>query len=246
MHDTGSGPTCEGTIGAMTKMQLTSCSFKKSFDALNARAAETLTRKPQEPGSTFGGAHMFTPSDSRGCSPSVRPSGIGLHLNSLTSSMSFKRDIQATSLGSSKGVLATVLGIQPTASANSKEDPSGDGYGKVDLGNSGFSAMLNQNFNPGVASLLERRNSVEMYAADASMSSKRVKLPTPDFRALNIENLGSLEEAIPVIGGNSLPKHESPNSQKRSQLHQQDLLRQPEGETADDLLESPQSSKKRR
>lgn len=227
----------------MATMQLT---VTKNMDCLPMRGGEAPVRRTQDSNNNQGGAQMFNPSEKRGRSPPMRPSGIGLHLNSLTtSSMSFKREFQSAGLESSKGVLATVLGIQPLAIANPKEDPAGEGYEKIGLGSGGLSAMLNQNFSPNMASLLERRNHMEKDTAETgSISSKRVKIPTADFRTLHVETLPPLEESLPVTArGTGMLKCESPIGHKRSH---QELMRQPEGEPADDLLESPQSLKRRR
>lgn len=170
----------------------------------------------------------------------MRPSGIGLHLNSLTSTMSFKRDQAPAGGENSKGVLATVLGLQPLASASPKEDPAGEG-----LGMGGYPAIPIQSFNPGVASLLERRNQMEMNNNGADDGNKRVNIPTSDFRSLNIENLAPLEETLSLTPLPNLPRLVSPRGQKRSQPHQQELIQQGEDEATDELLDSPRSKRRR-
>lgn len=150
----------------------------------------------------------------------MRPSGIGLHLNSLTSAMGIRQREQAAQAAaaaageSSKGVLATVLGLQPP-----KEDTLG-----------GYPAIPLQSFNPGsVASLLERRND-------------GVEFPTTDFRSLNVENLAPLEETLSLTPLANLPRLVSPRGQKRSQ---QELIPQGDDDPMDDLMDSPRSKRRR-
>ncbi|CAM6010218.1 unnamed protein product [Sphagnum balticum] len=94
-------------------------------------------------------------SASAGCNPLVMPSGIGLHLNSLTSSISFKRDFQSTRVGNSEGTLASILGVEPLKSASFKGDQS-DVCAHVGMGNEGPPVIASQSFGSGVASSSQR------------------------------------------------------------------------------------------
>lgn len=80
---------------------------------------------------------------------------------------------------------------------------------------------------------------------EASLGNKRVNLPTSDFRSLNIENLAPLEETLSLTPLANLPRLVSPRGQKRSQLHQQELIQQGEEEATDELLDSPRSKRRR-
>lgn len=255
-------PARADTFEATAMVPLPSCSFQKSMDVLNVKAGEAQNRKSQNPGATHGG----NVSEGLRRSPRNRSSGIGLHLNSLTSTVSFKRDFSSAGGESSKGVLATVLGLQFQASSSPREDSCVEGPGST-----GLAANINQNLNPGVdkhaaensiqgltnkpdyhtqvPSLLERRTLMELNGADTALpliSIKKVNVPAPDFSALNIENLPPLEESFSLTPGTNLPRLVSPRGLKRSPPHQQELIPRPDGEAVEELLGSPQSSKRRR
>uniref|UniRef100_A0A7I4EMG6 CRC domain-containing protein n=1 Tax=Physcomitrium patens TaxID=3218 RepID=A0A7I4EMG6_PHYPA len=257
LHTRGS-PVCADTFGTTAKLPLTSCSHQKNMDVLNAKTGEAHSRKVQNSGASPAG----TPPEGVRRSPRNRPTGIGLHLNSLTSSMSFKRDYSSVRGESSKGVLATVLGLQPVARTDLTEDSLSEG-----LGSTGYSANLNQNFNSGVDrqaldnsnngltkkldyhSQVDSRTLMELNGAETTLpasSIKRVNIPAPDFTSLNIENLSPLEEPFSLTPAAHLPRLVSPRGQKRPQPHHQELMQQPEGEAVDELLDSPQSAKRRR
>ncbi|CAK9233119.1 unnamed protein product [Sphagnum jensenii] len=102
-----------------------------------------------------GGNHTFNESSNQGCNPLVMPSGIGLHLNSLTSSISFKRDFHSTRVGNSEGTLASILGVEPLKSASLKGDQS-DVCAQVGMGNEGPPVIASQSFGSGVASSSQR------------------------------------------------------------------------------------------
>ncbi|XP_024400757.1 uncharacterized protein [Physcomitrium patens] len=233
MH-TGGVLAREDNLGTMTRMQqLTNSTYQNKMDIMYAKTGESHARNSQYSGVTPG---VNSPDGVRR-SPRVHKSGIGLHLNSLTSSMSFKRNPPSTEGESSKGVLATVLGLQPLTSPSPREDSGGEG-----LSSAGYPANLNQSFNSGMGSSLERRIEIETNSADAAFSSdKKVVIPTPDFTGLNIENLAPLEDSLPLT-----PVTTSPRDQERSQPYQQELTWQAEGEVTHELLDSPQSSKNRR
>ncbi|CAM6047650.1 unnamed protein product [Sphagnum compactum] len=71
-------------------------------------------------------------------SPSLMPSGIGLHLNSLTSSLSFKRDCHSSRAGNSEGTWASMLAAEPSKSASPKDDQSSDVHTPLDMGSDGL------------------------------------------------------------------------------------------------------------
>jgi hypothetical protein len=223
-------------------MQFTSGPYQRSVDIPNAKRGAVQTPTSQHAG--VGGT--VVPGGGLRRSPRVRPTGIGLHLNSLTSAVPFKREYPASGGESSKGVLATVLGLQPVACASPKEKPCGEG-----VGSAGFGGGVSESFNPGVGSGLEKRGEMEIKGVDgASAMSSRISIPAPDFRCLNLESLSALEESLSLTPGPSVVRAMSPRGQKRSQGPGEELMRaaqaQAEGEAMDDILDSPQSSKRRR
>ena len=230
------------SLGGMTRMQFTSGSYQKSGDHRNGKRSEAQTPTSQN----CGAAGAVVPVEGLRRSPRVRTTGIGLHLNSLTSAVPLKREYTSSGGESSKGVLATVLGLQPVAGSGSKESACGEGVGSA----GGYSGVLSQSFNPGVGSGLERRGGMEISSLDgASVTNMGVScIPAPDFRCLNLESLSALEESLSLTPGANVVRVVSPRGQKRSQGHEQELMRaaQGEGEAMDDIPESPQSSKRRR
>nr|XP_024383711.1 uncharacterized protein LOC112286236 isoform X3 [Physcomitrium patens] len=220
-------PACEDTLGAATTVQqLTSSCYQNKVDIAHAKTGESHAWKSHNSGVTGG---INSPEGVRR-SPRVHKTGIGLHLNSLTSSMSFKRDPPSTGGESSKEVLATVLGLQPLASS-----PRGD------LVSAGFPAILNQNYTPRAGSL-SKRTEMETAKADTLFPcNNTVYVLTPDSTRLDIDNFGvSSVESLP------LTSVVSPRGRKRSRPDEQDLVWQREGEVDDELLDSPQSCKNRR
>lgn len=170
----------------MTKVQQ-QLPNENNVDVLNEKAVEVQTQKQP----------IILPEGVRR-SPRVRRTGIGLHLNSLTTTMSFKRETGGES--TTKRVLATSLGL--------KQPPP------------------KETDHPAAPRL-----------------STPVDVPAvPDFTSLNIDNLPPLEESLALTPIPNLPRLVSPRGQKRSLSHQQSG----EDDATDDLLESPQSSKRRR
>ncbi|KAG0609999.1 hypothetical protein M758_7G031100 [Ceratodon purpureus] len=233
--------TCGDSLGSMSRMQFTSGLYKKNVDVPNAKGeAQTPTSQ------NSGVAGAVVPASGLRRSPRVRPTGIGLHLNSLTSAVPYKREYPSSGGETSKGVLATVLGLQTMACPSPKENPCGEGMDSAGYGRGG-----SQSFNPGVGSLLERRSEMEMNCLDgASVMNNRVNIPAPDFRCLNLESLSALEESLSLTPGASVVSVVSPRGQKRSQGHREESMSaaqvQAAGEAMDDILGSPQSSKRRR
>ncbi|KAG0566023.1 hypothetical protein KC19_7G032300 [Ceratodon purpureus] len=229
-------------LGTMTRIQFTSGRFQKSADVPNARGAEA-----QSPTSQNCGASGAVLAVGLRRSPRVRPSGIGLHLNSLTSAVPLKRDYPSSGGESSKGVLATVLGLPPLVSGSSKENAGGE----AQIGSSGNHGGVSHSLNTGSGSVLNRRGEMGLKGVDgASVMKSIASIPVPDFRCLNLESLSALEQSLSLTPGTSVLRVVSPRGQKRSQGRQEELMRaveaHAEGAAMDEVLESPQSSKRRR
>jgi hypothetical protein len=76
-------------------MQFTSGPYQRSVDIPNAKRGAVQTPTSQHAG--VGGT--VVPGGGLRRSPRVRPTGIGLHLNSLTSAVPFKREYPASGDG---------------------------------------------------------------------------------------------------------------------------------------------------
>ena len=237
------GPSTSGaSVEGVTSIQYTNVALQRSGDGRDAKGSSERTPTSQN----CGAAGAVVPAEGLRRSPRVRASGIGLHLNSLTSTVPLKREYASSGGESSKGVLATVLGLQTGAVAGPKESACGEGVGIA----GGYGGAVSGSLNAGVGSVLERRGGKQAGILDGlSMSNMGVStIPAPDFRCLNLESLSALEESLSLTPGANAVRVVSPRGVKRSQGHEQELMRavQGEGEAMDDILESPQSSKRRR
>ncbi|CAM6022196.1 unnamed protein product [Sphagnum balticum] len=103
------------------------------FDASVARGKSLDTGKKSLEIRNSGGNQNVNESNNQGCHPPVMPSGIGLHLNSLTSSLSFKRDCHSSRIGNSEGTWASMLAAEPSKSASPKDDQSNSSLGSKSL-----------------------------------------------------------------------------------------------------------------
>ncbi|CAK9230129.1 unnamed protein product [Sphagnum jensenii] len=125
------------------------------FDASVARGKILDTGKKPSEIRNSGGNQNVNESNNQGCHPPVMPSGIGLHLNSLTSSLSFKRDCHSSRIGNSEGTWASMLAAEPSKSASPKDDQSSDVHTPLDMGSDGLLLTGCERFGPGVTSLLK-------------------------------------------------------------------------------------------
>jgi hypothetical protein len=172
------------------------------------------------------------------------PSGIGLHLNSLTSSISFKRDFQSTRVGNSEGTLASILGVEPLKSASFKGDQS-DVCAHVGMGNEGPPVIASQSFGSGVASSSQRSQTGKQFS-ESLLCNNSLKVDTIDFPSLDHESYVPPEGSLSVTGGDAMAGCRSIIGQTGLQEQQTDLFHQSEVETPEEFLDSPQSFKKRR
>ncbi|CAM6094060.1 unnamed protein product [Calypogeia fissa] len=179
------------------------------------------------------------------------PSGIGLHLNSLTGSISFSptnRDFkQAMGITSTtKGAVASLLGMPCLVDTNNdnRSDEFGNGGLSVGAGSNHFSmGPATSNFGTGVVISVMERSRVTLREAPPVTDLSRCALKPTTLQSLTGGGRQALEGSRPLKASGFEKKFAYGGGKKRV-LHQ-DMSRQINVDHADDY-ESPQSSKKRK